>query len=111
MMTFTIHKAKRNKSFTSIVSDNLGIAAGELKPCGLKLYLYLAGNQDGFVWTLNPVAYASWLGLDYNDSSTSRAVRKNINDGVSDLIEKGYLRQVIKDKFEFLEQKVPKIEE
>ena len=108
MMSFITHKAKLNNSFTGIHTATLGCAVGELKPCGLKLYLYLSGNKDGFQWTLNPSAFAAWMGLNYSDSNTSRAVRKVINDGISDLIEKGYLVQKSKDLFDFLEQKVPK---
>ena len=75
--------------------------------CGLKLYLYLASNKDGYKWTLNPSVYATWLGLDYSNSSTARAVRKAINDGIADLVEKGYLIVIDENNFEFMEQKVP----
>ena len=106
MTTFMTHKAKLNNNFTALNSEILGQAAGELKLCGLKLYLYLAGNKDGFKWTLNPVAYANWLGLDYTQNG--RAVRKAITDGITDLITHGYLICEDKDIYEFLEQKVPK---
>ena len=90
-MSFITHKAKLNNNFTGINTEILGKATGELKLCGLKLYLYLASNKDGYKWTLNPVAYASWMGLDYTKDSTSRAVRKAIQEGISDLIANGYL--------------------
>lgn len=107
MMSFITHKAKLNNSFTGINTEILGKAAGELKFCGLKLYLYLASNKDGYKWTLNPSVYANWLGLDYSNSSTARAVRKAINDGIADLVEKGYLVVIDENNFEFMEQKVP----
>lgn len=107
MMSFITHKAKLNNNFTGINTEVLGKAAGELKLCGLKLYLYLAGNKDGYKWTLNPAAYANWLGLDYANASTARAVRKAINDGISDLVEKGYLIAIDDNNFKFMEQKVP----
>lgn len=111
MKQFEIHKVKLDKSFTGINTESLGQASGELKHCGLKLYLYLSGNRDGFTWTLNPSAYASWLGMDY--SSKGRTVRKAIDDGIADLIENGYLEVISEDDeiYKFLEQKVPKIEE
>ena len=107
MISVTVNKSDLKNSFTGINTAVLGQATGELKLCGLKLYLYLAGNRDGYVWTINPVAYANWMGLDYEKSG--RAVRKALNDGVSDLLENGYLRKVGEDKYEFSEQKVPRI--
>lgn len=106
MISVKVNKAKLNNNFTGINTVCLGQAAGELKFCGLKLYLYLAGNKDGYMWTINPSVYATWLGMDYN--SSGRTVRKAINDGVADLIENGYLKEIGEDKYEFLEQKVPK---
>ena len=109
MKTFEIHKAKLDKSYTGINTDALGQATGDLKHCGLKLYLYLASNKDGFSWTLNPSAYASWLGIDY--ASKGRTVRKAIEDGLADLIDNGYVIILDSDneRFSFQEQKVPKI--
>lgn len=109
MKSFEIHKAKLDKSYTGINTTILGQAVGDLKYSGLKLYLYLASNKDGFNWTLNPQAYANWLGIDYEVSG--RTVRKAITDGLADLIAQGYV-EVIDEKAEiyrFLEQKVPKI--
>lgn len=109
MKSFEIHKAKLDKSYTGINTTILGQAVGDLKYSGLKLYLYLASNKDGFTWTLNPQAYANWLGIDYEASG--RTVRKAITDGLADLIAQGYV-EVIDEKaetYKFLEQKVPKI--
>lgn len=109
MKSFEIHKAKLDKSYTGINTTILGQAVGDLKYSGLKLYLYLASNKDGFNWTLNPQAYANWLGIDYEVSG--RTVRKAITDGLADLIAQGYV-EVIDEKaetYKFLEQKVSKI--
>lgn len=111
MKSFEIKKSSLDKNFTGINTAVLGQAVGELKHCGIKMYLYLAGNKNGFSWTLNPVAYASWLGIDY--ASKGRTVRKAIDDGIADLIENGYVIVVdeAEEKYIFSEQKVPKIED
>ena len=70
------------------------------------MYLYLSSNRDGFNWTLNPSAYADWLGIDY--AAKGRTVRKAIDEGIADLIENGYLEIIDEEKYRFLEQKVPK---
>ena len=108
MKEFEINKAKLDKSYTGINTAILGQAVGSLKLCGLKLYLYLSSNKDGFTWTLNPSAYATWLDVDY--VKKGRTVRKAIDEGIADLIENGYLEVIDEDKYRFLEQKVPKIE-
>lgn len=109
MKQFTIKKAPLNNNFTGIHTGTLGIATGELKLCGIKLYLYLSSNRDSTVWNLNPAAFANWMGLDYTNATQARAVRKTVNDGIADLIDKGYLKVVDSEleKYEFLEQKVP----
>jgi hypothetical protein len=42
-------------------------------------------NSDGFVWNMNPAAFAKWLGVDYTNASEARKVRKIISDGTIDL--------------------------
>ena len=108
MKVFEINKAKLDKSYTGINTEVLGQAAGDLKFCGLKLYLYLASNKNGFNWTLNPSAYADWLGVDY--AAKGRTVRKAIDEGISDLMEHGYVELVAENKYRFSEQKVPENE-
>ena len=107
MKSFKIKKASVGNNFLQINFDILGSVAGGLKLCGLKLFLYLAANKDGFDWTLNPSVYATWLGLDYTNPSEARAVRKMIADGINELIEKNILVKIDEEKYEFLEQKVP----
>lgn len=110
MYNFEISKDKLDKSYTGINTVSLGLAAGQLKLCGLKLFLYLAGNKDGFKWTLNPTAYAGWLGISYEGSS-ARAVRKAINDGIADLVEHNYLTKIDENTYRFSEHFVPKLVE
>lgn len=105
MVSVIVNKSALNNSFTGINTRVLGYAAGDLKFCGLKLYLYLAGNKNGFKWVLNPSAYANWLGIDY--AANGRSVRKSLNDGIADLLEHGYLKQRGADEYEFVEQIVP----
>ena len=80
----------------------MGKAVGSLTLAGLRVYLYLAGNSNGAVWTINPATFAEWCGVDYNDSSTARKVRKWVTDGVKNLIEVGYLEEY-NDKYVFRE--------
>lgn len=108
MKSFVIKKSDLQGNFTGIYTPDLGIAAGCLKLCGLKLYLYLAGNKDKMTWVMNPSAFASYLGLDYKNASQARSVRKTIQEGIEDLIENGYLELVNEDLYNFSEQKVPK---
>ena len=78
MNQFKIKKSELKNNFTGIYTPDLGTASGCLKLCGLKLFLYLAGNANNMVWTVNPAAYANWLGLDYNKQG--RTVRKAIKE-------------------------------
>ena len=89
MKSFEIHKASLDNKFTGINTKVLGQAIGDLKYCGLKLYLYLASHPDNSNWTVNPSVYADWVGTDY--SSKGRSVRKIIDDGIADLIENNYI--------------------
>lgn len=110
MKSFEIHKASLDNKFTGINTKVLGQAIGDLKYCGLKLYLYLASHPDNSNWTVNPSVYADWVGTDY--ASKGRSVRKIIDDGIADLIENNYI-QIIneeEEKYYFSEQKIPKIE-
>lgn len=106
MNQFKIKKSELKSNFTGIYTPDLGMASGCLKLCGLKLFLYLAGNANDMNWTLNPVAYANWLGMDYDKQG--RTVRKAITDGIEDLKNNGYLKVIGEEKYEFMEQKVPK---
>jgi hypothetical protein len=85
----------------------VGQATGCLKHCGLKLYLYLMSNSDGFTWTMNYSAFANWLGADYGNASEARKVRKIVSDGIVDLKEHGYLKSDGEESYIISEQFVP----
>ena len=93
MAKFTIKKEPLQAHFLGINVENVGNASGCLKHCGLKLYLYLMSNSNGFTWNMNPSAFANWLGADYSNASEARKVRKTISDGIEDLKEHGFLKE------------------
>ena len=107
MAKFTIQKEPLQPHFLGLNIDAVGSAAGCLKPCGLKLYLYLMSNSDGFTWNMNPVAFANWLGVDYSNASEARKVRKIISDGIIDLKGNGFLKGEEMDCYAISEQIVP----
>ena len=107
MAKFKIQKEPLQPHFLGLNIDAIGHAAGCLKHRSLKLYLYLMSNSDGFNWTMNPVAFANWLGVDYNNSSEARAVREIVNVGIKDLKDNGFLKEVGKDSYIISEQIVP----
>lgn len=97
---FVIHKEKAVSPFLSANIKNVGEAAGILTNAGFRLYIYLCGNADGFVWTLNTTAYKKWLNNGMEDNS----VRKAIKDGLANLIENGYvITGENKDEYQFFE--------
>ena len=96
---FKINKAPLENNFTQINMPALGLAAGTLKLVGLKLYLYLSNNVDKYEWKLNSAAYATWLGGDIQP----RTLNKSIQDGIADLLEHGYLKQIADGEYEFYE--------
>ena len=106
MAKFTISKEPLQPHFLGVNVDSVGVAAGKLKYCSMKLYLYLMCNSDGFTWNMNPVAFANWLGMNYEDASEARKVRKIISDGIADLKEQGFLREE-DDVYILSEQFVP----
>lgn len=107
MAKFKIQKEPLQPHFLGLNVEAVGEAAERLKHCGLKMYLYLMSNSDGFVWNMNPTAFANWLGVDYSNQSMSRKVRKTISDGTEDLKVNGYLKEIGKDSYIISEQIVP----
>lgn len=106
MAKFHICKEPLQPQFLGLNIQTAGQAAGKLKLCGLKLYLYLMSNADGFTWTMNPQAYANWLGIeDY--SKSGRTVRKAIEDGITDLRANGFIEVNADGSYNILEQFVP----
>ena len=83
--------------------NDIGIAAGCLKPCGLKVYLYLVKNADLFTQGMYPNTFSEWLG----ETKVTRNTRRTIDDGIVDLAENGYLRQADDSgRYEFSETPV-----
>lgn len=107
MAKFTIKKEPLQPHFLGLNVDAVGAAAGQLKYCSMKLYLYLMCNSDGFTWNMNPVAFANWLGMDYSNASEARKVRKIIADGIEDLRACGFLKEDKNDEYAISEQIVP----
>jgi hypothetical protein len=106
----TYIQIKRKNEFEKIHFEidfkDLAIAAGELKHCGLRVYLYLVKNADLFTQQMSPENYASWFNMDY--AKSGRNIRKQIDEGIEDLLMHGYLRQAQdSNRYEFSEQKVP----
>lgn len=107
MPRFKIQKESLQPHFLGINVNTAGLAAGHLKFCGLRVYLYLMSNSDGFTWNMNPVAFAKWLDMDYSDPTEARKVRKIIGDGIVDLKNNGLLREDGVDSYTISEQIVP----
>lgn len=102
MKHFKINKVPLGNNYTGINTQALGQATKDLSLTGLRLYLYLASNKDGFNWTLNSAAFGKWACI-----TNSRSANKAIEDGMKNLIEKGYLvlENKEKDLYSFFEQK------
>lgn len=58
-------------------------ASKELSPAGLKLYMYLAKNQDGYVLNFSSKDYCDTFGV----------VDKTFRNARAELIQKGYLKE------------------
>lgn len=80
-----VNKVKVNKGTTYTVIDNnvLFNAIQELKHNELKVFLYMASNQDGFEFALSTKHVAEVTGAN----------QRKIQEAINTLIEKGYLIQ------------------
>lgn len=76
-----INREKVTDNFLQIKKENWYNANKDLEPYGLQLYLYLAGNKDGFNLALSQKAAEEEAGIK------STTFHKYVNV----LIEKGYL--------------------
>ena len=94
----TTHKDKANRQniYTVTNIDSLSYAARVLTHSGLKLWLYLAKNQDKFTFWLSPIDVRACTGLSI--ASYRRAF--------SELKEKKFLVQSKKNCFDFYETPV-----
>lgn len=86
-----IHKRKYTGNFLQIGIDEMRLAQQQMTYCEFVLYLYLAGNADGFKLELSQQAFENATG--YKKTAYHNAVNK--------LIELGYLTQSYKCHYEF----------
>ena len=96
-----VNRQKCDKNFLQIRKDNWYAANKDLEPYGLQLYLYIAGNRDGFDFALSQEAAEQEAGIK----------KTSYHKYVKVLIEKGYLvpRKENSNIYDFYE--VPKRKE
>jgi len=106
----TVHKEEKYDRFTQVGFNNLGAAMGILDSVGGKnLYLYLVSNANNMEFELKVANYANWLNDPiYREDGTkndnkSAKYRKQINSGIDQLVEKGYLVQRYPAVYDFYE--------
>ena len=94
-------KNKKEGNFLLIKKENWYAANKDLEPYGLQLYLYIAGNRDGFDFALSQEAAEREAGIK----------KTSYHKYVNLMIEKGYLvpRKENSNIFDFYE--VPKRKE
>jgi len=78
-----IHREKCERDFLQIKKENWFAANKDLEPYGLQVYLYLAGNRDGFSLELSQEAAEQEAGIK----------KTSFHKYINILIEKGYLVQ------------------
>ena len=78
-----IHREKCERDFLQIKKENWFAANKDLEPYGLQVYLYLAGNKDGFNLELSQEAAEREAGIK----------KTSFHKYVNLMIEKGYLVQ------------------
>ena len=83
-IAITIHKqpADDDKRYLYIDQEAVQIAAKNLTPSGLKIWLYLAQNSNGYVMALSHKELEKWGGLSKNAYKSAK----------DELKEKGYLQ-------------------
>ena len=96
-----INRQKCDKNFLQISKEHWYAANKDLEPYGLQLYLYIAGNRDGFDLALSQEAAEQEAGIK----------KTSYHKYVKVMIEKGYLiqRKDGSNIYDFYE--VPKREE
>lgn len=96
-----VNRQKCDKNFLQISKENWYAVNKDLGPYGLQLYLYIAGNRDGFDFALSQEAAERDAGI----------TKTTFHKYVKVLIEKGYLvpRKENSNIFDFYE--VPKRKE
>lgn len=76
-----VHREKCEGSFLQIKKENWYAANKDLEPYGLQLYLYIAGNKEGFNLELSQAAAERDAGIK----------KTSFHKYVNVMIEKGYL--------------------
>lgn len=76
-----VHRDKPKSDFLQIKKENWYAANKDLTPFGLQLYLYLAGNRDGYELALSQEAA-------FNDAGITKTT---FHKYVNMLMDKGYL--------------------
>ena len=96
-----VHREKCERDFLQIKKENWFAANKDLEPYGLQVYLYLAGNRDGFTLELSQEAAEREAGIK----------KTSFHKYVNLMIEKGYLvpRKENSNVYDFYE--VPKRKE
>ena len=96
----TINKAKADKenTYATINKECLMKAITELTHNELKIYLYLASNQNGFQLALSSA----------DISEKTNASKRKIQESINSLIEKGYLVETGSNSYDFIEDTVYK---
>lgn len=96
----TINKAKTDKqnTYATINKECLIKAVTELKHNELKIYLYLASNQNGYQLALSSADVAE----------KTNASKRKIQEAINSLIEKGYLVETGANSYDFIEDTVYK---
>ena len=96
-----VNRQKCDKNFLQISKENWYAVNKDLGPYGLQLYLYIAGNRDGFDFALSQEAAERDAGI----------TKTTFHKYVKVLIEKGYLvpRKENSNIYDFYE--VPKRKE
>lgn len=87
-----INREPVTNNFLQIKIENWYNANKDLEPYGLQLYLYLAGNKDGFN-----------LALSQKDAEDAGIRPTTFHKYVNVLIEKGYLVQRVGNIYDFYE--------
>lgn len=108
--TFIIHKQDKYDRFIQAGFKNAGIAMGKLDKVGGKnLYWYLMSNANNIDFELKVANYANWLGDPMYDEdgvkngTKSAKYRNQVKEGITQLIEAGYLIEKYPGVYEFFE--------
>lgn len=96
--TVRIHREAAKSDFLGIKNENWQAASRDLGAHGLRLYLYLASNADGFNLALSPADARQKVGIP----------RSTYGDQFQVLLDKGYLVQNHGNTYDFYEVPVPR---